>query len=59
MSNREEQRIANLIKKNAAKANAPKPERRRQYDDTLRPAEEPEESAERTEMFKEMKRREF
>lgn len=35
MSKREEQRIAALIKKNAAKASGPRPDKSAQYDDTL------------------------
>ena len=58
MSKREDQRIAALAKKNAAKEAPPTADRAAQYDDTLkkRPAEE---SAETKRLFKEMKRREF
>jgi hypothetical protein len=58
MSKREDQRIAALAKKNAAKVVAPKGDRAAQYDDTLkqRPAEE---DSETRRLFKEMKKREF
>lgn len=58
MSKREEQRLAALIKKNAAKATSKKTDRAAQYDDTLKqkPAEEDHETKR---FFKEMKRREF
>ncbi len=59
MSKREEQRLAKLIKKNAAKAGGTrKGDRAAQYDDTLR--QKPEEpDAETKRFFKDMKRREF
>jgi len=58
MSKREDERIARLAKKNAAKIAPPTQDKSAQYDDTLRqrPAEE---SAETKRLFKEMKRREF
>jgi hypothetical protein len=58
MSKREDQRIAALAKKNAAKVVPPKGDRAAQYDDTLkqRPAEE---DSETRRLFKEMKKREF
>ena len=58
MSKREEQRIAKLIKKNAAKVADPKVDRAAQYDDTLR-KKPPEQDEENKRFFKEMKRREF
>lgn len=57
MSKREEQRMAKLIKKHAAKE-APQKDRSAQYDDTLR-KKAPETDAETKRFFKEMKRREF
>ncbi|MBA3658380.1 MAG: hypothetical protein H0W67_02160 [Gemmatimonadales bacterium] len=58
MSKREDQRIANLVKKNAAKVPPPKADREAQYDTTLRqrPAEQ---DLETKRLFKEMKKREF
>ncbi len=58
MSKREDQRIAALAKKNAAKIKPPRDDHSAQFDPTLRqrPAEE---SAETRRLFKEMKRREF
>ncbi len=59
MSKREEQRLAKLIKKNAAKAGGGKrPDRSTQYDDTLRQKAE-EVDSETKRFFKDMKRREF
>ena len=58
MSKREDQRIANLAKKNAAKVAPPKRDREAQYDSTLR-QRPPEEDADTRRLFKEMKRREF
>lgn len=58
MSKREEQRIAALIKKNAAKVSGPRPDKAAQYDDTLR-KKAPETDDETKRFFKEMKRREF
>jgi hypothetical protein len=58
MSKQEDQRIAALARKNAAKVVRPKGDRAAQYDDTLkqRPAEE---DSETRRLFKEMKKREF
>jgi hypothetical protein len=58
MSKREDERIAALAKKNAAKVVVPKGDRAAKYDDTLkqRPAEE---DSETRRLFKEMKKREF
>ena len=59
MSKREDQRLAKLIKKNAAKASGvKKSDRSAQYDDTLRQKAE-EVDAETKRFFKDMKRREF
>ena len=58
MPKREDQRIANLAKKNAAKIVPPKQEKAPQFDATLRiRSEEVDEETKRN--FKEMKRREF
>lgn len=58
MPKREDQRIANLAKKNAQKIVPPKQEKAPQFDETLRiRSEEVTEDTRRT--FKEMKRREF
>jgi hypothetical protein len=58
MSKREDQRIAALAKKNAAKIKPPTVDQRTQFDSTLRirPADE---DSETRRLFKEMKRREF
>ncbi|HEX9485484.1 MAG TPA: hypothetical protein VF976_00335 [Gemmatimonadales bacterium] len=53
----EERKLAALAKKNAAKAAKAKPNKRRQYDDTLPP--EREEDVELRDFFSEMKKREF
>jgi len=59
MAKGDDQKIAALIKKNAAKAAAkPKRDLRRQYDSTLPPAEQ-EEDLDARDLFKEMKKREF
>ena len=59
MSKREEQRLAKLIKKNAAKGTGiRRPDRAAQYDDTLRNKAE-EVDSETKRFFKDMKRREF
>ncbi|HSB54333.1 MAG TPA: hypothetical protein VLD58_08250 [Gemmatimonadales bacterium] len=58
MSKREDQRIAALAKKNAAKVVPPKQERATKFDPTLR-QRQPDEDAETQRLFKEMKRREF
>jgi hypothetical protein len=57
MAKGEEQRLAALARKNAAKAAKAKPNRRRQYDDTLPP--EREEDVELRDFFSEMKKRDF
>ena len=57
MTKADDQRIAALAKKNAAKAAKPKPEPRRRFDDTL-PADT-EDDKDAREFFNEMKRREF
>jgi hypothetical protein len=58
MTKRDDQRIAALAKKNAAKVKPPRAEQAEHFDPTLRhrPAEE---EAETKRLFKEMKRREF
>jgi hypothetical protein len=58
MSRQEDQRIAALARKNAAKVVTPKGDRPAKYDDTLkhRPQEE---DSETRRLFKEMKKREF
>ncbi len=58
MSKREDQRIAALAKKNAAKVVVPKSERATRYDPTLRQRPD-EEDGETRRLFKEMKKREF
>ena len=58
MGKREDQRIAALAKKNAAKVKPSREDRSARYDDTLR-QRPPEQDAETTRLFKEMKRREF
>lgn len=57
MTKADDQRLAALVRKNAAKAAKPKKPRRRQFDDTLRP--ESEEDLEARKFFQEMKRREI
>lgn len=57
-SKREEQRLAALAKKNAAKVKSPKPDLSAQFDPTLR-QRAAEEDPETRRLFKEMKRREF
>jgi hypothetical protein len=58
MPRREDQRIANLAKKNAAKIKPPKEEQASRFDDTLR-TKSTEQDAETKRLFKEMKKREF
>ncbi len=58
MSKREDQRIAALAKKNAAKIVQPKGDRAVQFDATLR-QRHGEEDPETRRLFKEMKKREF
>jgi hypothetical protein len=57
MSKSDDQKIAALVKKNAAKAAKAKQPTRRQYDSTLSP--EIEEDTDRRKFFSEMKKREF
>ena len=54
-------KMAALIRKNVAKAEAKKPkdQKRRQYDPTLRPEGEDDNSQDRKTFFSEMKKREF
>ncbi len=56
MTKADDQRLAALIKKNAAKEAKPKKQARRQFDDTLRP--ESEEDYDARKFFSDMKRRE-
>jgi hypothetical protein len=58
MGKREDQRIAALAKKNAAKIKPATAEQSAKFDSTLR-QRAPEQSAETERLFKEMKRREF
>ena len=58
MSKKEDQRIAALARKNAAKAKAPTKDLATQYDDTLRIRPQ-EQDPENRRFFKEMKKREF
>jgi hypothetical protein len=58
MGKREDQRIAALAKKNAAKVKPPTADQSAQYDSTLR-RRPPEQTRETERLFKEMKRREF
>ena len=58
MTRREDQRIAALAKKNAAKVKPPRQDQAGDFDLTLR-QRAPEEDAETRRLFKEMKRREF
>ena len=58
MSRQDDQRIAALARKNAAKVATPKGERAAKYDDTLKQAPQ-EEDSETRRLFKEMKKREF
>lgn len=57
MTKSDDDKIAALAKKNAAKAAKAKKEQRRQYDDTLRP--ETDEDMEAQKLFSELKKREF
>lgn len=57
MSKSDEAKLAKLVKKLSSQSAKKKPNRRRQYDDTLRP--EVEEDTERRDFFSEMKKREF
>ena len=58
MANSEEQRMAALVRKIAAKAAQKKPKAQRQYDATLPPATT-DEDLERRDFFSEMKKRDF
>jgi hypothetical protein len=55
---REEQKMAALVKKNAAKAAKAKKQIKRKYDSTL-PPETSDEDLERRDFFSEMKKRDF
>ncbi len=57
MSKREEERLAKLAQKNAAKEIKPRDERAKKYDDTLR--RQPDEDQELREFFTDMRKREF
>jgi hypothetical protein len=58
MTRREDQRIAALAKKNAAKIKPPRQEQASDFDATLK-RRAPEQDSETKRLFKEMKRREF
>jgi hypothetical protein len=58
MTRRDDQRIANLAKKNAARVKPPRQDQASDFDPTLR-QRAAEEDAETWRLFKEMKRREF
>jgi len=58
MTRREDQRIAALAQKNAAKVQPPRQEQASDFDPTLR-KRAPDEDPETKRLFKEMKRREF
>jgi hypothetical protein len=58
MTRRDDQRIAALAKKNAAKVKPPRQEQAADFDATLR-QRAPEQDSETKRLFKEMKRREF
>ena len=58
MSKSEEQRLAKLVRKTAAKAAAKKQKSARRYDATL-PPEPTDEDIERRDFFSEMKKRDF
>ena len=55
MTKADDQRLAALVKKNAAKAAEPKKQKRTKFDDTLRP--ESEEDLDARKFFQQMKRR--
>lgn len=57
MTKSDDQKLAALARKNAAKAAKPKPEPRRRFDDTLPPDREDDTESQR--LFSEMKKREF
>jgi hypothetical protein len=58
VSKSDEQKLAALVKKNAAKAAKAKQKVKRQYDDTL-PPETTDADLERRDFFTEMRKREF
>ena len=58
MSRKDDQRIANLARKNAAKIKPPTQDRAGQFDDTLRIRPQ-EQDPETKRMFHDMKKREF
>jgi len=58
MSKREDKRIADLAKKNAAKVKPTRAEQSAQFDPTLR-QKPPDEAEDTKRLFKDMKRREF
>jgi hypothetical protein len=58
MTKSDEEKMAALVRKNAAKAAKAKRKVKRQYDSTL-PAETTEEDLERRDFFSEMKKRDF
>ncbi len=58
MTRRDDQRIAALAKKNAAKIKPPKQEQAEDFDPTLK-HRTPDQESETKRLFKEMKRREF
>jgi hypothetical protein len=57
MNKREEQRLAKLAEKNAAKVVKPREERAKKYDATLQ--KKPDEDPELRDFFSDMKKREF
>jgi hypothetical protein len=57
-SKSDEQKLAALVRKNAAKAAKAKPKAHKKYDHTL-PPETTDEDLERRDFFSEMKKREF
>jgi len=57
MAKGDDKKLEALARKNAAKAAKAKPNKRRQYDDTLQP--EREEDVELRDFFSEMKKRDF
>ena len=58
MTRRDDQRIAALAKKNAAKVKPPRQEQAADFDPTIR-QRAPEQDSDTKRLFKEMKRREF
>ena len=58
MTKREDQRIAALARKNAAKVKPPRQDQASDFDPTLR-KRAPEQDAETKRLYKDMKRREF